>query len=112
MLFLLFVVLGLIEVAFALYGRNVIMAAAHEGARAAVELGRDPDHGSAVASTTVRKAAGGLVDDLDVSVASEDDARGMLVTVRVTGVLDAFGPIPLPLPVTAQASARGPLVTR
>src|SRR5687768_13461790 len=37
---LMFLVLGTIEVAFALYGRNVVLNAAHQAARTAVEVGR------------------------------------------------------------------------
>ncbi|MCA1694613.1 MAG: pilus assembly protein, partial [Actinobacteria bacterium] len=62
-LFVMLLVLGTIEVSLALYGRNVVAAAAHEGARAALELGRGPDSAAAVARSTVRRASGALVRD-------------------------------------------------
>ena len=104
LLLLLFLVLGAIEVAFALYGRNVVLASAHEGARAAVELGRTEAEAVVLARDTVDRAAGGVVDRLsvDVSVARADV---MIVEVQVRGVVDAWGPIPFPLPVTANATA-------
>ena len=98
---LLFLVLGTIEVAFALYGRNVIMSSAHEAARAAVELGRDPQEAAELARVTVDRSAGGLARDLHVGVEVVDTG----VRVRVSGIVDAFGPIPFPFPVRAVATA-------
>lgn len=104
LLLLLGLVLGTIEVAFALYGRNVILSAAHEGARAAVELGRDPSEAAAIARSTVSRSAGGVVDDLDVHV-EITDGDPIRVAVRVSGIVDAWGPVPLPIPVTTVARA-------
>jgi Flp pilus assembly protein TadG len=106
-LILLILVLGTIEVAFALYAGNVVAAAAHEGARAGIELGRSPDDAAAIASSTVRRATGGLVDDLDVDTVVQRKGTRALVTVRVTGVMKPFGPVPLPIPLSSTA-----LVTR
>jgi Flp pilus assembly protein TadG len=103
-LILLILVLGTIEVAFALYTRNVVAAAAHEGARAGLELGRNPSDAAAVAASTVRQSAGGLVRDLDVDASVHRLGTRSLVTVRVTGVMKAFGPVPLPIPLTSTAS--------
>jgi len=89
--------LGAIEVAFALYARNVLAASAHEGARAAIELGRSPEDAVAVAGATVRRAAGGLVSDLDISVATGAVNGRSVVRVHVTGSLKPFGPVPLPM---------------
>ena len=85
---LLFLALGVIEVAFALYGRNVVAASAHEGARAGIEVGRSSSDAAAVASRAVRSADGDGV-----------------VRVRVSGTLESFGPVPFPIPVSAGATA-------
>ena len=98
---LLFLVLGTIEIAFALYGRNVLASSAHEAARAAVELGRDPDEAAAIATNTVVRSAGGLTRELNVRVQTDQS----VVRVTVTGVVDAFGPVPFPFPVKAVATA-------
>ena len=103
--FILFLALGVIEVAFALYGRNVVMSSAHEGARAAVEYGRDPQQAAAIAEDTVRRAAGSLVDDLRVGVSTSTGGGVTTVQVRVQGVVDAFGPVPFPMPVDTLVSA-------
>lgn len=101
--FLMFLVLGVIEVAFALYARNVVAASAHEGARAAIELGRDESDALAIARDTVRRAAGGLVDDLQVDADARRVGDLLLVTVKVGGTLRAFGPVPIPVPLSAVA---------
>jgi len=103
--FLLLLVLGTIEVAFALYARNVVMASAHEGARAALELGTDRQTAAAVARRTVIRSAGGLVRDLDVKVRSNEVGRLRSVRVAVTGRLAPFGPVPIPIPLSASADA-------
>ena len=98
-------VLGTVEVGYGLYARNVVGAAAHEAARTAVELGRHPSEGAAIATRTVRIAAGGLVDDLEVSVVTSAVDDRELVRVRVHGRLRLLGPVPALIPVTATASA-------
>lgn len=103
-LILLILVLGTIEVAFALYARNVVASAAHEGARASLELGRDPGDAAAVAGSTVRRAAGGLVEDLRVDTSVRRAGTVSLVTVRVSGVMKPFGPVPLPIPLSSTAT--------
>jgi hypothetical protein len=102
---LLFLVLGVVEVAFALYGRNVVAASAHEGARAAVELGRGPSDAVAVARRSVLRLAGGLVEGIRIHVEVQSSSTGERVRVRVTGRLRPFGPVPLPLPVDAVATS-------
>ena len=102
---LLLLVLGVIEVAFALYGRNVVLSSAHEGARAAVELGRDPSDAIAVARRVVAQSAGGLVDELDVDVGIADNDRSVVVVVDVSGLIRSWGPVPLPVPVSVRATA-------
>jgi hypothetical protein len=103
--FLMVLVLGAIQVAFALYGRNVIAAAAHEGARAAIERGRSPTEATTIAREVVHRAAGRLVDDLNVRVAIDRSDEHTQLHVRVGGVLDLFGPVPLPLRISSVATA-------
>jgi hypothetical protein len=97
-------VLGSIEVAFALYARNVVAAAAHEGARAAVELGSTSGDAARVARAAAQRAAGGLIDDLEVLTSVRRVGADTLVRVRVRGMLEAFGPVPLPIPLSSVAS--------
>jgi TadE-like protein len=102
--FLMLLVLGTIEVALALYGRDVVAAAAHEGARAAVELGRDPADARFVAQRTVRRASGSLVRDLAVKVSTHATGSTSYVRVRIAGWLRPLGPIPFAVPVSAVAT--------
>jgi Flp pilus assembly protein TadG len=95
---LVFLVLGTIEVAFALYARNVVGASAHEGARAAAELGRSASDARAIARATVIRSAGGLVRNLRVSTTVTPGAPSV-IRVRVSGMLEPFGPVPLPIPL-------------
>ncbi|MGH2747882.1 MAG: TadE/TadG family type IV pilus assembly protein [Actinomycetota bacterium] len=102
---LMLLALGVMEVALALYGRNVLISSAHEGARAAVERGRDPREADAIARRTVESAAGGLIDDLEVSVVEQQVGFISVIRVNVSGVVNSFGPVPLPIPVSTNASA-------
>jgi hypothetical protein len=102
---LLLLTLGVIEVALVLYGRNVLMASAHEGARAAVELGTTRGDATRIATETVRRAARGLVDDLGVGVVLDDNAGRFEARVRVSGALEALGPVPVRIPVSVVARA-------
>ncbi|HYI46479.1 MAG TPA: TadE family protein [Actinomycetota bacterium] len=110
--FILFLALGVIEVAFALYGRNVVMSSAHEGARAAVEYGRDPQQAAAIAEDTVRRAAGALVSDLRVAVSTTSSGGTSTVRVRVQGLVDPFGPVPFTMPVDTLVSATREVLPR
>ncbi len=96
MVFLLFLVLGTIEIAFFLYARNVVKASAHEGARAALEIGRTPEEASMLAERTIRRAVGGIVRDIDVRTDSRSFNGSSFVTVSVEARVDGFGPIPWP----------------
>lgn len=102
---LMVLVLGTIEVTFALYARNVIAASAHEGARAAVELGTTPAEIQQVAESTVRRSAGGLVTALEVSTAMEQSTEREVVQVAVRGAMKPFGPVPLRLTFESLATA-------
>lgn len=102
---LLVVVLGAVQVALTLYARNVVAAAAHEGARAAIELGRSPRDALVVARSTVQRSAGGLVDRMQVTMSFDGTGTGSVVQVRVAGLLDSPGPVPLRFPVSAVATS-------
>lgn len=108
MLFIVFIVLGSIEVAFALYARNVVASAAHEGARAAIEVNRSLGDAAEIAQRTVARAAGGLVSELavhtDITTSPEGIGRSN-VTVRAE--LRVLGPIPVTIPVRLTARASG-----
>ena len=104
-LFLIIFVLGVLQVSFALYARNVVASSAHEGARAAVELGRDPSSARSIARDVVARSAGGLVRGLDVETAVGRSSNGTVVRVLVRGSLTPFGPIPISIPFTTTAQA-------
>jgi Flp pilus assembly protein TadG len=103
--FLMLLVLGVLQVAFALYVRNVVASSAHEGARAAIELGRDPASARSIARDVVARSAGGLVRDLDVDTAVGRSSNGSVVRVLVTGSLTPFGPFPISIPFATTAHA-------
>lgn len=103
--FLVVLVLGAIEVTFALYARNVVMTSAHEGARAAIAIGSDRKAAASLARSTVIRTAGGLVRDLRIQVHSESFGGLRRVRVAVTGRMAPFGPVPLPIPLQATANA-------
>lgn len=102
--------LGALQVTFALYARNVLASAAHEGARAVVERGAVAGDARAVASAAVQRAAGGLVEDVSVNVTSSVRGPRTVWTVHVRGTTARFGPVPvaLPLRTTATSVAESP----
>lgn len=103
-LFLMLLVMGAIQVTFALYGRNVLLAAAHDGARAAIELGRDPASADALATDTITSSAGGMVRDLDVHTSFRRVGDQVIVRVSVRSSLEPMGPVPILIPVTATST--------
>jgi Flp pilus assembly protein TadG len=103
-LFLMLLVLGTIEVALTLYGGDVVAAAAHEGARAALELNRDPASAGEVARRTVRQSSGMLVRDLSIEVIPRTIGTTAYVRVQVAGWLRLAGPVPIAIPVAATAT--------
>jgi Flp pilus assembly protein TadG len=111
-LFLMLLVFGTIEVALALYGRDVVAAAAHEGARAALELDRYPAAASQVARQTVRRSSGALVRDLTVQVIPRTVGTTSNVRVHVAGWLRLAGPVPVPVPVSATATVSREIAPR
>ena len=106
--FLMTLALGIAQLALTLYGRNVVIASAHEGARAATELGRDVEEAESIALRTTTSAAGSLVEDLEVIVSTRSHSDGLLVTVQLKGELASIGPVPLPLPVDISATSIRP----
>ena len=107
-LFLITLLLGTVQVVFTLYSRNVVRAAAQEGARSAIERGATGADATDAARSTVTSAAGGLVRSLDVAVSRTRQDDGDLMTVRVQGWLRPLGPLPFSTAVTAVAHARAP----
>lgn len=101
---LLVLALGAIEVAFALYARNVVAASAHEGARAALERGRTPQDAALVARRAVELSAGSLVVGLHVVTQVRRAGGESSVRVRVTGVMRTLGPVPVPIPLSSTAT--------
>ncbi|MEA2499585.1 MAG: hypothetical protein QOH26_1990, partial [Actinomycetota bacterium] len=105
---LLVMTLAVLEVALALYGRNVVASSAHEATRAAIERGRGPGDAAAVARSTVERAAGRLVTDLEVKTTIvESDSRRFLQVI-VTGRLRGFGPVPIPIHLSSTSTAAFP----
>jgi Flp pilus assembly protein TadG len=103
--FLILLSLGVIQVGLTLYARNVVLSAAHEGARAAVELDRQASDASETARRLVERAAGGIVDDLRVSTSTIEVGGRLLARVMVSGRLDVLGPVPVSIPVRTAATA-------
>jgi hypothetical protein len=98
-------VLGTIEVALALYARNVVLSAAHEGARAAVEVGSHPGTASSAAERTVRRAAGRLISELDIRVSLRELPQSRAAVVRISAIVVPPGPVPFPFQVDALGRA-------
>lgn len=111
-LFIMFLSLGVVQVALTLYARNVVAASAHEGARTALERGRDHGEAVLIARQVVQSATGRLVDDLEVDLSSRRTGNEVAVTVVVTGVVDRIGPVPVPVPLRAIATARSNIADR
>ena len=97
--------LGALQVAFTLYARNVLAAAAHEGARAVVERGAVAGDALRVATAVIERAAGGLVDDVRVELSAGGRGPRTVLTVHVRGTTAPFGPVPVTLPLSASATS-------
>lgn len=101
MVLLMLLTLGALQVAFALYARNVVASAAHEGVRALVERDSGVADAETVATTVVERATGGLVEDLSVDVTGSEG----VVRVHVRGRTAPFGPVPITVPLRATATS-------
>lgn len=97
--------LGALQVGFALYARNVVASAAHEGARALAERGALGGDAEAVARSVVRRSAGGLVEDVRVEVSAAARGAARVVNVDVHAATAPFGPVPVTVPLRASATA-------
>ena len=105
MAFVLLLALGIVQTALVVYGRNVVISSAHEGLRAGIEVGRSPLDAARVARSTVEESASGLVNGLVVDVSITGSRAHPVMNVRVSARLDAFGPIPIQIPVETAAAA-------
>jgi len=103
---LMILTLGVIQVAFTLYARNVVMASTHEGARAALERGRTQAEAASIAHEVVARATGRLIEDLTVDVAVRGSGDRRFVSVRVRGLVTDFGPVPVPIALSSTATAQ------
>ena len=103
--FLVFLAFGVVQVALILYGRNAVMSATHEGARAGAELGREPREAAAIARRTVEESAAGLIEGMDVEVTLSGEPSDRRLHVLVSGTLRTIGPVPVGIPVNASATA-------
>lgn len=97
--------LGALQVSFALYARNVVASAAHEGARAIVERGAVEGDAQVVAAEAVKRSAGGLVEGLVVDVSRVESGPRTVVRVHVRGRTAPFGPVPVTIPLNASATS-------
>lgn len=97
--------LGAIQVALTVYAHNAVSASAYEGARVAAEIGTSMSDAHEVAAQMVQTSVGGMVEDARISVSTTRTPEGELVRVAVIGRQRAFGPIPVRLPVSAEATS-------
>lgn len=103
-------VVGGIQVALSLYARNVIVSSAHEGARAAVEYGRDPADARSIVRSVIQSGAGSAVSAIQVSPVITHTETETIADVVVRAIIEPLGPIPIEIPVTARATAGRPRV--
>jgi len=94
--FVMTLALGVIQIAFSLYARNMVMTSTHEAARAAVERGRTEAEVHAIVRRVLGQGAGGVFRATRVEVVR-----------HVEGTIRSLGPFPASLPVTARAGAAG-----
>ena len=84
---LLFVILLAVQFALAYHAKTVVTAAAQDGARAAQAEGSTGDAGRAVAERFVADNASRLLQQVTVSVDTDDDTVHVQVAGRVTNVV-------------------------
>lgn len=101
-------VLGVAQVGLTLYARNVVLSAAHEGVRAAVERGRTLDEARAIATKVIQDAAGGAVRIAVVETTSETVGAEVVLDVSVRAAIRPLGIVPIEVPVDVVASASRP----
>jgi len=110
--FFMILAMSVVHVAMVLYARNIVAASAHEGARAAVELGRNPIAAERIARATIEESTGRLLDGVGVDVTVQTQGQRSVVVVSVTGRLAYPGPLPFSPAITARASAAKELPVR
>jgi TadE-like protein len=103
--FFMLLAMGVVQVVMLLYARNMVAASAHEGARAALELGRNPRSADQIARATIRDSTGSLLDGVDVDVMIQGAGGRSVVVVDVSGRLSYPGLFPFSPSITARASA-------
>ncbi|MDO5034575.1 MAG: TadE/TadG family type IV pilus assembly protein [Actinomycetaceae bacterium] len=99
-----FVVLGLLQLAFALHTRNVAIDAASEGARRAALLGATKDDGYARTQALLDSALGG---DISRQITVSDVVQGgePMIRVDVSATLPLLGPFGFANTLSVSASA-------
>ena len=108
-LVLMVLTIGVAQVSFTLYSRNVLAASAHEGARAAAESGRNLADARLIATEVVRRATGRMAERLQVDVASTPTlGGGESVHVSVRAALRPWGVVPVSIPITVEAQVTNP----
>lgn len=105
--FVMTLALGVIQIAFSLYARNIVMTSTHEAARAAVERGRTEAEVHAIVRRVLGQGAGGVFRATRVEVVRHVEGTRLVVSVAVAGTIRSLGPFPASLPVTARAGAAG-----
>jgi len=108
--FVMILALGVVQIAFTLYARNIVMTSAHEAARAAVERGRTEAEAHAIVRRVLRQGAGGIFRATRVQVVRRVEGTRLVVSVAVAGTIRSLGPFPASLPVTARGGAAGEAV--
>lgn len=84
--------LGLLQVGFALYVRNTLVASAAEGARYAANADRTPEDGAARTRALVAAALGEQYAE-DVTAGFEQVGGVTTVVVRIEAPLPVLGPL-------------------
>jgi Flp pilus assembly protein TadG len=89
---LVILVLGVLQVAFALHVRNTVTAAAAEGARYAANADRGPQDGADRTRAVIAESVGGrFAQDVDAGVETIDGVDVVVVQVRTR--LPVLGPL-------------------
>lgn len=94
--------LGVLQVALYAHARDVLLAAAHEGARLAAEDGRGLDDGYVRVADLARAGLGATVAPLETRARLEPELVEFIIDTRLSPIL----PLPMPggLPIHVRAS--------
>lgn len=99
-----FVVLGLLQIAFALHVRNIAIDAASEGARRAALLGASTNDGYERTTELLDDALGSDVSR-EIQVSEKVRDGDAMVRVQVSATLPILGPFGLPHSLNVSAGA-------